>query len=1351
MDSNEYSLPEGSLEEAGDLLSTMNWQDIDLDDLNTLNFEYGASSQQLPSSILSENSEVMPSSDLLQQYAMLPDNTSIPNYNTLHSRNISSVLDDQNNLLGNLDDNLSNSTVANNDAMMSATAQQIPQQQHLVRNVSPVEKYYPEAGLSDNGGQNLSPVVPKVSNATKITPSNYISNVNIGSHNLPTTATVVQVPVAVVQQAKVPANRQVAQVIPWVTSSSSNNMNSRVTLCKPESSVPHILQQLPAGLATVQQQSSSPKGDLKYSIQPEEVKVLQNTVINPSQVLQQNQQFQTFQQVIIKQDTLNKLENINVGSSSIHQTVSLLYPAPVTLSSGGPIPVGSTTILTGISLMLSTPTTTSTATTLSTDNNHTTFITGNIDQDFTSIEGLSPSTDMHGKMPLKKNTHNDIEKRYRCSINDKILELKNLVAGEEAKLHKSQILKKAIEYIRYLLNQNNKLRTELNTYRMNNKNSNLRTMLDSVDDITQQDLNTADGTYPNNQHVVNSSPGLGSRYSPSGSEDGSATTAAAAGVQLQHRTAADVYQFTGNTATVTVDKSRGVVRSQQQGGGGVPLSPPQSVASSPDHTPPHNSPSSESSLPSSPESSRYKEEVFSECYGMAERSRLVLCVLMLGVVVFNPAKLLAWDSNDTSPLADTNQHYDSSRTLNAFTDEPTSGFNLLSYSWSSCTVWLVNFLVMMLLMVQMFVYGEPVMSSKSNTVQAFYSHRKQAQWHQTKREYGAAWNQYTLSLAAIGRPVPSSSLDAFIGLAWQLCRQTLQQLRLSSFFTRYAGGFKLTREDRAELQDNLREVCHVYHELQKLHLMGYAGTSSHTLGLYLGLANLSVAHSADVKGVFRAYVLVTCALRTMESLPSRWHLLARLLLSKARKAVAALTAGGGQDMQLPHALHWILVQPAGHRFFVSHKWWYDNSRTSLFSQQLQSDDPLHYLIMLYREHLLERSVTTLISPGTPSCEDGCCETTVMLPATQPSTTDPSTPPPSANLYNTTKTSDVLYYAKVVAQQTDDTPRDQVAVWWANVFSVASCWLLDEEVEAEATYDAVEATMPHHLKMTHDPLPMAVMLACRARKECSLTAAALCAGAHSNCSSPVNDDNNSSDNCETASALSPQEVLQLCSRAGRALSQSISLTSCCTAADASAHPPHVTQSVQVLACDWLLESRRVLWEAGQKASPRDGSTTTTAMSASARLLPLPHALLMQGFQTDLTSLRKLINHVPGVLQRVFVHEAAQRIMAGASPARTQQLLDRSLIHRTNSSPSVLCRKERRVGGANLWYSGEREHAAALMLACQHLPHQLLTSPGERAGMLAEAAEALRKIGDKKSLHHCYAMMRTLSGSGSAVYC
>ena len=43
---------------------------------------------------------------------------------------------------------------------------------------------------------------------------------------------------------------------------------------------------------------------------------------------------------------------------------------------------------------------------------------------------------------VRKPGHNAIEKRYRSSINDRIVELKNIVAGEDTKLNKSAILRK---------------------------------------------------------------------------------------------------------------------------------------------------------------------------------------------------------------------------------------------------------------------------------------------------------------------------------------------------------------------------------------------------------------------------------------------------------------------------------------------------------------------------------------------------------------------------------------------------------------------------------------------------------------------------------------------------------------------------------------------------------------------------------------------------------------------------------------------------------------------------------------------------------------------------------------------
>lgn len=61
---------------------------------------------------------------------------------------------------------------------------------------------------------------------------------------------------------------------------------------------------------------------------------------------------------------------------------------------------------------------------------------------------------------VKRSAHNAIERRYRTSINSCIVELKNMVVGVDAKLHKSAILRKAIDHIRYLQSQNNKLKQE---------------------------------------------------------------------------------------------------------------------------------------------------------------------------------------------------------------------------------------------------------------------------------------------------------------------------------------------------------------------------------------------------------------------------------------------------------------------------------------------------------------------------------------------------------------------------------------------------------------------------------------------------------------------------------------------------------------------------------------------------------------------------------------------------------------------------------------------------------------------------------------------------------------------------
>ena len=76
----------------------------------------------------------------------------------------------------------------------------------------------------------------------------------------------------------------------------------------------------------------------------------------------------------------------------------------------------------------------------------------------------SPPEEKAGK-PVRKTGHNAIEKRYRSSINDRLEDLKILVAGQEAKLNKSAILRRAIEYIHHLQQRNTRLEAELREVR----------------------------------------------------------------------------------------------------------------------------------------------------------------------------------------------------------------------------------------------------------------------------------------------------------------------------------------------------------------------------------------------------------------------------------------------------------------------------------------------------------------------------------------------------------------------------------------------------------------------------------------------------------------------------------------------------------------------------------------------------------------------------------------------------------------------------------------------------------------------------------------------------------------------
>ncbi|PNJ08277.1 SREBF1 isoform 23, partial [Pongo abelii] len=132
----------------------------------------------------------------------------------------------------------------------------------------------------------------------------------------------------------------------------------------------------------------------------------------------------------------------------------------------------------------------------------------------------------------------------------------------------------------------------------------------------------------------------------------------------------------------------------------------------------------------------------------------------------------------------------------------------------------------------------------------------------------------------------------------------------------------------------------------------------------------------------------------------------------------------------------------------------------------------------------------------------------------------------------------------------------------------------------------------------------------------------------------------------AKAESGPASLTICEKASGYLQDSLATTPASSSID---------KAVQLFLCDLLLVVRTSLWRQQQPPAPAPAAQGTSSR-------PHASALELRGFQRDLSSLRRLAQSFRPAMRRVFLHEATARLMAGASPTRTHQLLDRSLRRR-----------------------------------------------------------------------------------------
>lgn len=705
-----------------------------------------------------------------------------------------------------------------------------------------------------------------------------------------------------------------------------------------------------------------------------------------------------------------------------------------------------------------------------------------------------------------------------------------------------------------------------------------------------------------------------------------------------------------------------------------PMTPPRSDESNPSLSP---SPS-DLSLPASPYSgesqmsnSIVKEEhdLIPSVRGMGSHSRLALCMFMFAFLVFNPFKSFL-----NNGLSNDGSGYDMGTTRRNILSIGDDYSGMMMNASASMILWTVNIMILFCCLVKLLVYGDPVMSSKSQAAGEYWKHKNRADLEFAKGNSSAAYAEYLLCLKIFGLSLPTSRIETLTTTAWQFVRLFFHRIWVGRWLSRKAGGLFCPQETRVEALNSAKELALVFHRLNQLHLSTQMN-DSYGLMLALFAINMSEASAGVMNPSDLIDIYLTAALRIKKSCPKALQFCCRYYVSKAKQENAK-TCGHISKFK------WVFT-PNGYRYFIAYELKYDRSSVEPFFTALSNkSDPMSYVVKDYREHLLLKALQLLVGAGhvKPDLEQE---------AIQRSESTPSAP----NIRFGTLIGDVLNYIlllnETMSGKDDFSGKDDLIVWWSSILSVAAYWLLGEDTFAKELYDTIDK-LPEQLKSDDETLPRALYNMFQAKK--------MIVGG---------------DLSESA------KIYELCNRSSVLLEDSLTCNKIKPAEG-------MKLLFQLLTCDWILETRTALWEAENITSDDDG------------FYQVPGDVLTK-FQTDLNSMRTIVEEIPNGQSRIYLYEAVCRLMAGASPGPTQQLLDRSLRNRV-SKTSLICGRDRQQ-----WEGGERERAAAMYVACKYLPSALLSSPGERAGMLAEAAKTLEKIGDKRKLKDCYQLMKSLGNS------
>lgn len=239
----------------------------------------------------------------------------------------------------------------------------------------------------------------------------------------------------------------------------------------------------------------------------------------------------------------------------------------------------------------------------------------------------------------------------------------------------------------------------------------------------------------------------------------------------------------------------------------------------------------------------------------------------------------------------------------------------------------------------MLVYGDPILSGNSKTLDEFWKHKKHAEVEFCKGNDSAAYRELNRCLQSYGLFLPTTRRECLMATSWQFIRMCLHRIWIGRFLSRKAGGLFCTLEKRTQALESAKELSLIYHRLNQISITSEHSDSN---GLLISLyaVNMAEASAEIMNPVNLVEIYLTAALRVKHSYPKILKFFCRHYISKA-KAESSKLCG-----KIPTEFQWIMT-PYGYKFFVNYQFSYNfvllNGK-NLFSTLENKANPMSYVL-----------------------------------------------------------------------------------------------------------------------------------------------------------------------------------------------------------------------------------------------------------------------------------------------------------------------------------------------------------------------------------------------------------------------